>query len=479
MRKHTIKVRGRRASIDDRMLVQGTVGEDVLALDLDEEWDGLVVTVAFKWQHDSSIVAKQVYGGYEVPWECNQQPGKVLIAVEGTKDGKVMRHATIGHPMVVLPSEEASGTFPTDPTVSEYRKVYEDVKLATATANGAADDAKEAAEDALVAAGNADAQAAAAQLASQVATNAAADVKRRADSGEFKGEKGDKGDPGEQGIQGEPGKDGAPGDKGEPGEPGSDATATDVRINGKSITADSVADIPLAGNGAPGVVGVYSLFGLAQGTTRNIYVVETSIIEINKRSSPYKPITPNTLDYAVKAAMCDGKGAAWTDAEQAAARERMGLGNSLELIEAWELDHDETMVFRRNTTPSGEPYRFKELRVVVRHANGSGMTNVSVGAHSAQGTRSVTICYLPVPGSGDRFAAISASAVFGTINALAVTNVGSKNLQGQVVSTPDSVGIPLIKESDAVPNFDYISSFAMSNALFKAGCKICIYGVWA
>lgn len=193
MRTHTLNVRGRRASIDDRTLVQGTVGEDVLALDLDEEWDGLVVTVAFKWQHDSSIVAKQVEGGYEVPWECNQQPGKVLIAVEGTKDGKVMRHATIGHPMVVLPSEEASGTSPTDPTVSEYRKVYEDVKLATATANGAADDAKEAAEDALVAAGNADAQAAAAQLASQVAANAAADVKRRADSGEFKGEKGDPG----------------------------------------------------------------------------------------------------------------------------------------------------------------------------------------------------------------------------------------------------------------------------------------------
>lgn len=58
MRAHTLKVRGRRASIDDRTLVQGTVGEDVLALDLDEEWDGLVVTVAFKWQHDSSIVAK-------------------------------------------------------------------------------------------------------------------------------------------------------------------------------------------------------------------------------------------------------------------------------------------------------------------------------------------------------------------------------------------------------------------------------------
>ena len=250
MRMHTLKVRGRRASIDDRMLVQGTVGEDVVALDLDEEWDGLVVTVAFKWQHDSSIVAKQVEGGYEVPWECNQQPGKVLIAVEGTKDGKVMRHATIGHPMVVLPSEEASGTSPTDPTVSEYRKVYEDVKLATATANGAADDAKEAAEDALVAAGNADAQAAAAQLASQVAANAAADVKRRADSGEFKGEKGDKGDPGEQGIQGIQGVPGAQGDPGEKGDPGPKLTFADLTEADKAELQKPATDAAATANDA-------------------------------------------------------------------------------------------------------------------------------------------------------------------------------------------------------------------------------------
>lgn len=211
---HTLKVRGRRASVDDRMLVQGTVGEDVVALDLDEEWDGLVVTVAFKWQHDSSIVAKQVEGGYEVPWECNQQPGKVLIAVEGTKDGKVMRHATIGHPMVVLPSEEASGTSPTDPTVSEYRKVYEDVKLATATAN------------------------------------AAADVKRRADSGEFKGEKGDKGDPGEQGIQGIQGVPGAQGDPGEKGDPGPKLTFADLTEADKAELQKPATDAAATANAA-------------------------------------------------------------------------------------------------------------------------------------------------------------------------------------------------------------------------------------
>lgn len=292
MRTHTIKVRGRRASIDDRMLVQGTVGEDVLALDLDEEWDGLVVTVAFKWQHDSSIVAKQVEGGYEVPWECNQQPGKVLIAVEGAKDGKVMRHATIGHPMVVLPSEEASGASPTDPTVSEYRKVYEDVKLATATANGAADDAKEAAEDALVAAGNADAQAAAAQLASQVAANAAADVKRRADSGEFKGEKGDKGDPGEQGIQGIQGVPGAQGDPGEKGDPGPKLTFADLTEADKAELQKPATDAAATANDAADAANTAAEAAVSDA--------QAAIAEVKATEAKLYPVAENILKGTAK-----------------------------------------------------------------------------------------------------------------------------------------------------------------------------------
>ena len=188
---------------------------------------------------------------------------------------------------------------------------------------------------------------------------------------------------------------------------------------------------------------------------------------------------PSNLDYAVKAAMCDGKGAAWTAAEQAAARKRMGFGDSLELIEVWELDHDETMAFSRYTTPTGEPYRFKELRVAIRYANGSGITNVSVGAHSKKNSRTVTACFLPSPNGSDKWAAISASADFGTINAQAMTNIGGMMLQGQVVSTPICLGLPFAFESDAVTDFDYIMSFKMTSALFKAGCKVWIYGVWA
>lgn len=193
---------------------------------------------------------------------------------------------------------------------------------------------------------------------------------------------------GTQGIQGEPGPKGDKGPagaKGDPGEPGSDATATDVRIAGKSITADNVADIPAAvNNGSYGVVkvGVPDLGGIQINANGNISNIAATNAQIDAHAGWFCPIVPSNLDYAVKAAMSDGKGAAWTAAEQAAARKRMGFGDSLELIEVWELDHDETMAFSRDTTPAGEPYRFKELRVAIRYANGSGTTNVSVGAHS-------------------------------------------------------------------------------------------------
>lgn len=47
----------------------------------------------------------------------------------------------------------------------------------------------------------------------------------------------------------------------------------------------------------------------------------------------------NALDYAVKAAMCDGKGAAWSEDEQASARERIGI-NEWEEIADFTLEED-------------------------------------------------------------------------------------------------------------------------------------------
>ena len=145
------------------------------------------------------------------------------------------------------------------------------------------------------------------------------------------GPKGDKGEQGAQGIQGakgEPGPQGPAGAKGDPGAPGSDAAATDVRLNGKSITADGVADIPIAGLSNLGAVSVNSNYGISVNAAGTLSVRDASYEDINNRTNSFRTIAPTTLDYAVKAAMCDGKGAAWTPSEQAAAKKRMGISDS-------------------------------------------------------------------------------------------------------------------------------------------------------
>lgn len=190
------------------------------------------------------------------------------------------------------------------------------------------------------------------------------------------GEPGPQGDPGEpgatgpagpqgpQGLKGDPGEPGAPGAPGAPGKDGSDATATDVRINGTSITKDGVADIPIAGGTTMGVIltdnssGSYST-GMVMSEGR-LFLKNAGAVEITKRNHRI-PILANNMDYAVKAAMCDGKGAAWTDAEKLAARERIGLGGDFELIDDITLAEDAVIV--RTATPSGKQYAFSKILV--------------------------------------------------------------------------------------------------------------------
>lgn len=136
------------------------------------------------------------------------------------------------------------------------------------------------------------------------------------------GLKGDTGEPGPAGPAGPQGPAGKKGDPGAPGSPGSDAAATDVRINGKSITMNGVADIPFAKYNVPGVCGIGT--GLLVSATGTISIRNPVDEEVTARRQNMA-VTCKTMDYAVKAAMCDGKGAAWTAAEQVAARERMGI----------------------------------------------------------------------------------------------------------------------------------------------------------
>ena len=128
----------------------------------------------------------------------------------------------------------------------------------------------------------------------------------------LKGAKGDRGEKGEQGPQGIQGIQGETG------------PVSDVLVNGTSVLNDGVANIPVADSRNYGVVKLMlPQFGLYN---RDGYpaLVLTTVEQIRDRSGyDTYPISTYCLDSAVKAAMCDGKGAEWTDAEKTGAWERL------------------------------------------------------------------------------------------------------------------------------------------------------------
>ena len=105
----------------------------------------------------------------------------------------------------------------------------------------------------------------------------------------------------------------------------------DVQIKGTSIVHNGIAEIPLCTTSkTPGLISIdtYSNSGglyKANNDTGLIRIAKASDNSLAERKNEFCPIVPKNLDYAVKSAMCDGKGAAWTAEEQAAARDRIGI----------------------------------------------------------------------------------------------------------------------------------------------------------
>lgn len=187
------------------------------------------------------------------------------------------------------------------------------------------------------------------------------------------GKDGAKGDPGEQGPQGPQGHKGEPGPQGPKGDnyvlTDADKQAiadmvdavTDVQLNGSSIVTDGVANIPIARAGSPGVVKPDANYGTTVDNTGTIGTSRATESDINSREHQYRPVVPNNLDYAVKAAMCDGKGAAWSDAEKVAAQKRIGVDETNRKLDfLWKLNQgisyqfetDETEAYSKSV-PSG------------------------------------------------------------------------------------------------------------------------------
>lgn len=151
------------------------------------------------------------------------------------------------------------------------------------------------------------------------------------------------------------------------GEDGSDASVTaenvqaalgytpvkDVQLNGESLVQDSVATLPLAGYNRLGVVQLDPAGFAAASVDGKLELVPPTDAQISTHTNTQRPITPSCMDYAVKAAMCDGKGAAWTEAEQKAARERMGADKLYELIEDIENSEQMKGIFESVTAKAG------------------------------------------------------------------------------------------------------------------------------
>lgn len=176
----------------------------------------------------------------------------------------------------------------------------------------------QAGEKATKAASSANAAAEAANTAAGNAQTVADTVQNKLDNGKFVGPAGKDG---EQGPQ---------------GEPGSDASVTadniqaalgytpvkDVQVAGNSVLVDGIANVPIATKQSNGVMRP-DFYGVGVSSAGILYVQNTTGTNITKRMSS-APLTAYNLDYAVKAAMCDGKGAAWTDEERLAALLRLG-----------------------------------------------------------------------------------------------------------------------------------------------------------
>ena len=182
----------------------------------------------------------------------------------------------------------------------------------------------------------------------------------------------------------------------------------DVRIDGQSIVQDGVAEIPISSHDTLGLVytdnstGGYTT-GLMNRQGR-LQVNTASIDDVNKRRLR-KEIDCSNFDYAVKAAMCDGKGAAWTADEQKAAKERIGV------IKRYDVDLFESVILEEEAAsirfnfPETQKLEYCILRFEIPQVTKSSPLYIELddalavlipsGLVSTSGTRCLTVeCFI-------------------------------------------------------------------------------------
>lgn len=267
---------------------------------------------------------------------------------------------------------------------------------------------------------------------------------------------------------------------------GSDATVTaesiqsalgyapvkDVRVDGMSVLEDGVAAIPVyRTRDNETCIGIYPLKpnnGYTDITLINdALAINTATSSRIESRTGNTGITPLNLDMAVKAAMCDGKGAAWTAAEQKAARERMGVDKEYELIEKITLTEKVTDI-GRDAEPDGTTYAFEAIAIKMNRTNtGTGSVSVFSGSQG--------LCWSYISPSG-RYFGCEVFSQRGYWQSYRYDASNSDNAYASIIPNGDSKFLTFKKVAG-----EHISRFLIHSDAdgFDTGTTISIYGVRA
>lgn len=244
------------------------------------------------------------------------------------------------------------------------------------------------------------------------------------------------------------------------------APVRDVQIAGNSVLVDGVANAPIASETNYGVVKVFDWGGTWIDQNKRLCVLQSSINHIAKRESR-TVIVPENLDNAVKAAMCDGKGAAWTSDEQKAARDRMGVDKEYELIEEITLTENVTQIIRTDE-PDGTAYAFERVAIKINRTNtGEG------GVYVFSGSTVLGWSYLSESG---QYFACETFSLHGYWQNYRYSASSGHNDYNNIAPSGDS---RFLKNKKVAGQYVSRIHITMSNAELGIGTKISIYGVRA
>lgn len=192
------------------------------------------------------------------------------------------------------------------------------------------------------------------------------------------------------------------------GSGGTTGGVSDVKINDISIVTDGVANIPhnvvqgyFDAEKIPSTYSVSNTWSYVMVDGKGFLNVRNATeSHINGRdgTAQISVLTLAKLDYAVKQAMCDGKGAEWTSEEKLSARNRMGFDLEPTVIE---IEVTEENVRRIEiTTYNDKPlsdYDFKQLWIIAESVGGLTATNNEVQIRINDSTTAGDTVYLSIP----------------------------------------------------------------------------------